>query len=396
VSVLSQHPLEDVKRDLAERDLWERSLARSQERRAGAHRTRSIASMALADLDGPVRVQAHHRDLADPELWDYSASIANGKRIAAQPGFLPQVRVAGATLVLAACAAALPNPSGGATRAKSSGGATRVHVELLKLGSRGPAVARVQRALGIRADGDFGPKTKRAVRAFQKRHGLLADGVVGPKTRRALFAAKPGPNPKRAQQAKQRFIHAWWVVPVQRKLGVRADGDYGPVTRRAVRAFQKRKGLIVDGIVGPQTLRALGIRRGSPVRSTGGRRAAVTVSTRGARVARMSKRYLGIRYRWAGSSPSSGFDCSGFTMFMYRKVGVGLPHNAAMQYRYGRAVPRSRLRSGDLVFFNGLGHVGIYLRGNRFIHASSSGGGVMISSLSGSWYGDRYVGARRL
>ena len=67
-----------------------------------------------------------------------------------------------------------------------------------------------------------------------------------------------------------------------------------------------------------------------------------------------------------------------------------------MQYRHGRAVSRSNLRAGDLVFFNGLGHVGIYLRGNRFIHASSSGGTVKISSLTGSWYGERYVGARRL
>ena len=163
-----------------------------------------------------------------------------------------------------------------------------------------------------------------------------------------------------------------------------------------MRAFQKRKGLTVDGVVGPQTLGALGIRRGAPARSTDARPRATTVSTRGARVARMSIRYLGIRYRWAGSSPSSGFDCSGFTMYMYRKVGVGLPHNAAMQYRYGRAVSRSRLRAGDLVFFNGLGHVGIYLRGNLFIHASSSGGNVKISSLSGTWYGARYVGARRL
>jgi peptidoglycan DL-endopeptidase CwlO len=393
---MSQHPLEDVKRDLGERELWERSLARSQDRRAGGHTTRSLASLALSDLDGPLQVQGPDRDLSDPELWDYSASIANGKRIAADPGFLPQARVAGAALVVAACAAALPSPAGSATRAKSSGGATRVHVEVLKVGSRGPAVARVQRALGIRADGEFGPKTKRAVRAFQKRHGLLADGVVGPKTRRALFAAKARPKPKRAQKAKQRYIHAWWVVPVQRKLGVLADGDYGPVTRRAVRAFQKRKGLVVDGVVGPQTLRALGIRRGATVRTTGGSRRATTVSTRGARVARMAKRYLGIRYRWAGESPAGGFDCSGFTLFMYRKVGVGLPHNAAMQFRYGRSVSRSNLRAGDLVFFNGLGHVGIYLRGNRFIHASSSGGRVMISSLRGSWYGERYVGARRL
>ena len=396
MSVVSQHPLEDVKRDLGERELWERSLARSQQRRAGARATRSLASVALSDLDGPLQVRAADRDLADPELWDYAAAIAKGKRIAADPGFLPQARMAGATLVVAACAAALPNPSGSATRAKSSGGATRVHVELLEVGSRGPAVARVQRALGIPADGVFGPQTRRAVRTFQKRHGLLADGIVGPKTRKALFAAKAEPKPKRAQKPQQRYIRAWWVVPVQRKLGVPADGAYGPVTRGAVRAFQKRKGLIVDGIVGPQTLRALGIRRSAPVRSTAPSGAASTVSTRGDRVARMSTRYLGIRYRWAGSSPSSGFDCSGFVMYLYRKVGVELPHNAAMQYRHGRAVSRSSLRAGDLVFFNGLGHVGIYLRGNRFIHASSSGGAVKISSLSGSWYGDRYVGARRL
>jgi peptidoglycan DL-endopeptidase CwlO len=395
---MSLHPLEDVKRDLGERELWERSLARSHERRGGTHATRSLASMALADLDGPVRMQVEDRDLSDPEIWDYSASIANGKRIAAQPGFLPQARMAGATLVVAAVAAALPNPSGSATgRAKSSGGATRVHVELLKVGSRGPAVARVQRALGLRADGVFGPKTKRAVRAFQKRHGLLADGVVGPRTRKALFAAKPAPKAKRsAPKAKQRYIRAWWVVPVQRALGVPADGAYGPVTRRAVRAFQKRKGLVVDGIVGPQTLRALGIRRGAPARSTGGRRAAPAVSSRGARVAQLSKRYLGVRYRWGGSSPSSGFDCSGFVMYLYRKVGVSLPHNAAMQYRYGRAVSRRNLRAGDLVFFNSLGHVGVYLRGGRFIHASSSGGGVKISSLRGTWYGARWVGAKRL
>ena len=393
---MSLNPLEDVKRDLGERELWERSRVRSQERRAGRHTPRSLASTALADLDGPVRMQLDDRDLSDPELWDYSASIANGKRIAAQPGFLPQARVAGATLVLAACAAALPNPSGSATRAKSSGGATRVHVELLKIGSRGPAVARVQRALGIPADGVFGPKTKRAVRAFQKRHGLLADGVVGPRTRSAIFASRAKPKPS-AKAKQPRFIHAWWVVPVQRKLGVPADGAYGPVTRRAVRAFQQRKGLIVDGVVGPQTLRALGITRSAPVRSTGGRRrASTTVSTRGARVARMSTRYLGIRYRWAGSSPSTGFDCSGFVMFMYGKVGVGLPHNAAMQYRYGRAVSRPNLRAGDLVFFNGLGHDGIYLGGGRFIHASSGGGKVMISRLSDSWYDSRWVGARRL
>jgi peptidoglycan hydrolase-like protein with peptidoglycan-binding domain len=391
VSVMSLHPLEDVTRDLGERELWERSLARSLERRAGRHTPRSLASTALADLDGPLRVQVDDRDLSDPELWDYSAAIANGKRIAAQPGFLPQARMAGATLVVAAVAAALPNPGGSTPgRAKSSGGATRVHIELLKVGSRGPAVARVQRELGILADGIFGPQTRRAVRAFQKRHGLLVDGIVGPQTRKALFAPQP------AAGAKQRYIRAWWVVPVQRALGVPADGLYGPVTRQAVRAFQKRKGLVVDGVVGPQTLGALGIRRSASVRSDGGRQAAPAPSSRGARVAQLSRRYLGVPYRWGGSSPSTGFDCSGFVMYLYAKVGVSLPHNAAMQYRYGRAVSRSNLRAGDLVFFNGLGHVGIYLGGGRFIHAPSSGDVVKISSLGDSWYRSRWVGARRI
>ena len=387
---MSIHPLEDVKRDLGERELWERSLARSLERRAGTHATRSLASMALSDLDGPLRVRVDDRDLSDPELWDYSASIANGKRIAAQPGFLPQARMASATLVVAAVAAALPNPSGGAPGRAKSSGATRVHVELLKVGSRGPAVARVQRELEIPADGIFGPQTRRAVIAFQKRHRLLADGIVGPQTRKALFAPKP------AAPTNQRYIRAWWVVPVQRALGVPADGLYGPVTRQAVRAFQKRKGLVVDGVVGPQTLGALGIRRSTPPKGGGGSQAAPAASSRGARVAQLSRRYLGVPYRWGGSSPSTGFDCSGFVMYLYRKVGVALPHNAAMQYGYGRAVSRGNLRAGDLVFFNGLGHVGIYLGGSRFIHASSSGDVVKISSLGDSWYDSRWVGARRI
>jgi len=392
VSVMRLHPLEDVRRDLGERELWERSLARSQERRAGTHAPRSLASTALADLDGPLRVVIDDRDLSDPELWDYSAAIARGKRLAAEPGFLPQARMASATLVVAAVAAALPNPSGGAPGRAKSSGATRVHIELLKVGSHGPGVARVQRELGIPADGIFGPQTRRAVRAFQKRHGLLVDGIVGPQTRKALFAPKP------AAEGKQRYIRAWWVAPVQRALGVSADGLYGPVTRQAVRAFQKRKGLEVDGVVGPQTLGALGIRRSAPPRSNGGGggEAAPAASSRGARVAQLSRRYLGIPYRWGGSSPSTGFDCSGFVMYLYRKVGVSLPHNAAMQYGHGRAVSRGNLRPGDLVFFNGLGHVGIYLGGGRFIHAPSSGDVVKISSLSESWYASRWVGARRI
>lgn len=110
----------------------------------------------------------------------------------------------------------------------------------------------------------------------------------------------------------------------------------------------------------------------------------------------IAMRYLGIPYKWGGASPSTGFDCSGFVMFVFAQVGVSLPHNAAAQYGYGSAVSRSQLQPGDLVFFNGLGHNGIYIGGGQFIHSPRTGDVVKISSLSDSWYAQTYVGARRL
>ena len=104
--------------------------------------------------------------------------------------------------------------------------------------------------------------------------------------------------------------------------------------------------------------------------------------------------YLGIPYVWGGSSPSTGFDCSGFTSYVYAQVGVSLPHHAASQYSMGTPVSYDQLAPGDLVFFSGLGHVGIYIGGGQFVHAPHTGDVVRISSLgerSGS-----YVGARRL
>ena len=108
----------------------------------------------------------------------------------------------------------------------------------------------------------------------------------------------------------------------------------------------------------------------------------------------IAMRYLGVPYRWGGASPS-GFDCSGLVMYVYAQVGVSLPHNAAAQYGYGTPVSRGDLQPGDLVFFNGLGHNGIYVGGNSFIHAPHTGDVVKISSISG-WYSERWVGARRL
>jgi len=111
-------------------------------------------------------------------------------------------------------------------------------------------------------------------------------------------------------------------------------------------------------------------------------------------VVAIAMRYLGIPYVYGGASPG-GFDCSGFTMYVYGQAGVSLPHNAAAQYGIGSPVPQDQLEPGDLVFFDGLGHVGLYIGGGEFIHSPHTGDVVKISSMSG-WYASTYVGARRL
>jgi cell wall-associated NlpC family hydrolase len=108
----------------------------------------------------------------------------------------------------------------------------------------------------------------------------------------------------------------------------------------------------------------------------------------------IAMQYLGVPYVWGGASPS-GFDCSGLVMYVFAQVGISLPHSSYAQYGMGSPVSRSDLQPGDLVFFDGLGHVGIYVGGGSFIHAPHTGDVVKISSLSG-WYASTYVGARRL
>ena len=98
---------------------------------------------------------------------------------------------------------------------------------------------------------------------------------------------------------------------------------------------------------------------------------------------------LDTPYVWAGSAPG-GFDCSGLVMWAYAQVGVSLPHSSYAQYGYGVPVSRDQLQPGDLVFFDGLGHVGIYIGGGQFVHAPHTGDVVKISSLDESWYAATY------
>ena len=112
-------------------------------------------------------------------------------------------------------------------------------------------------------------------------------------------------------------------------------------------------------------------------------------------VANIALSQLGTPYVWAGSAPG-GFDCSGLVMWAYAQVGVSLPHSSYGMYGFGVPVSRDQLAAGDLVFFDGLGHVGIYIGGGQFVHAPHTGDVVKISSLDESWYSATYVGARRI
>jgi cell wall-associated NlpC family hydrolase len=117
--------------------------------------------------------------------------------------------------------------------------------------------------------------------------------------------------------------------------------------------------------------------------------------TLGDRVARIALKAVGVPYSWGGAS-MSGFDCSGLVHWAYGRIGIEVPHSSYALYDMGRRVGRSRMKPGDVLFFSGLGHVGLYLGRGRMVHAPQSGRNVEIVTLRGSHYGERLVGARRV
>lgn len=189
------------------------------------------------------------------------------------------------------------------------------------------------------------------------------------------------------------------VLRIQTKLqaygyyGGALDGAFGPATCNAVIRFQADCGLTVDGIVGAETLRAL--ENFSPAAITPSRGA--SADRKGQSIVSFARQFVGKPYVWAGCSPK-GFDCSGFTCYVFSQFGVNLPHAANLQFKKGVKV--TQLKAGDLVFFStyepGPSHVGIYIGNNQFIHSSSGAGKVCITSMDASYYTSRYLGARRV
>lgn len=113
------------------------------------------------------------------------------------------------------------------------------------------------------------------------------------------------------------------------------------------------------------------------------------------KIAKVALEQRGTPYVWGGES-RRGFDCSGLVKYVFRKIGIKLPHYTGSMWSYGKKVAgRRNLKRGDVMFFNGHGHVGIYLRKGKFVHASSARGRVVVSNFD-SWYSQTYDGAKRM
>jgi len=162
-------------------------------------------------------------------------------------------------------------------------------------------------------------------------------------------------------------------------------------TRPRSRLFPFAVAVVVAGIAaGPAGAIADGSSRGPSAV------VAIPAPTRAERAAKLALEAVGIPYRWGGESPSTGFDCSGLVRWAYGRVGVDLPHSSYALYSEGRRVRESGLEAGDLLFFEGLGHVGLYLGRGRMVHAPQSGRTVEVVRLATTNYGSRLIGARRV
>ena len=306
------------------------------------------------------------RDLACEELWAQSLARSRARREDAAAA--SRLKLPARSLSVAALLAVSGGTVAGVT-ALQAGGADPAAAAVVK--SRGSDVRQLQRALGVGADGVFGPVTERALRRWQRAHGLVADGIAGPNTRAAIGLG-PGPVLKRKAGAKRAASRSrgearggGGVRALQRRIGVCADGVFGPGTEAALKRWQAAHGLAADGVAGPNTRAKLGLGPGPVLKRGGSREGGGGGSSTVDAVIRAANRIASYPYKYGGGHGSfrdSGYDCSGSVS--YALHGAGLlrsPLDSSAFMRYG--VPG---RGRNITIYANPGHVYMVVNGRRY------------------------------
>jgi cell wall-associated NlpC family hydrolase len=263
-------------------------------------------------------------------------------------------------------------------------GARADGTETLKYGMHGTAVKTLQIDLAKRGylkstpDGKYGPRTRTAVKLFQKQAGLKQDGVAGAGTQELLYdltgngktnlTLKYGNKNSQVKVMQQRLYDLGY-------LKSKPDGKFGPKTKAAVKLFQSKAGAKADGIAGPSTLLRLYAS------------SAPKYMTKGEQVVEYARQFLGIKYVYGKADPSVGFDCSGLVYYIHlHYFNIKLPRSAQGLTAAGKGVALADARPGDILCFGSsvpsVGHVGIYIGNNQYIHAPQTGEVVKISNLT--------------
>ncbi|UCZ52973.1 peptidoglycan-binding protein [Bacillus shivajii] len=286
---------------------------------------------------------------------------------------------------------------------------------ILREGSRGENVKTLQtrlKDLGYyngNISGTYGAQTVEAVRELQRQTNINIDGIFGPQT----FAQLEKNLPKETESSSSSSDSGESSSDTLLKKGSRGEsvkelqhmlkaighfkqeptGYFGPITKDALVAFQKDWGLNSDGTVTKSTWEKLeeiaSIHMEEP-------QVSAEKSFNTLNVIADAADLVGVPYLWGGTT-QTGFDCSGFVQYVFKKNGVNLPRTVAEQWNATKSVSKPQV--GDIVYFEtyrpGPSHNGIYIGNNQFIHSGSSTG-VTIASLNNSYWGPRYLGARSL
>ncbi|WP_236915320.1 C40 family peptidase [Clostridium sp. Cult2] len=255
----------------------------------------------------------------------------------------------------------------------------------------------------------YGDLTVEAVRSFQSSQGLNPDGSFGPDTFEALKKVIEL-EPLVYERLLKEGLDGEDIKALQERLKILGFLDidecttyFGSQTKEALKSFQNLYGIKVDGTAGAETIEAINEalkgnkRRVKPFSSRG----SSTISDLGIKIINTAKKYIGTPYRYGGTS-SKGFDCSGFTQFVFKQNGITIPRTSIDQAGAGEKISKENLRIGDLVIFHGTyrkgpSHAGIYIGDGNFIHSSSTRSrGVIISNLSSGYYSNHFHSGRRV